>query len=89
MVAYLEQRGVKVKRTGKDKDTVKTLWQKVKQIKINEPMYDIDQALKEKGIEVLRLPPYHPEVGHSLCPSHNLYHYITHCHCHVIVTHFR
>ncbi len=62
MIAYLESRNIKVTKTGKNKDTVKTLWQKVKQIKTKEPMYDIDRALADKGIEIVRLPPYHPEV---------------------------
>ncbi len=55
---FLADRGIKFNKS----ELKKSLWEKVKKAKKDDPQYDIDKMLAKKGIKVLRLPPYHPEV---------------------------
>lgn len=49
--------------TFEGKEVKAQLMQKVKQIKHNYQSYVIDKMAEEKGVTVLRLPPYHCELN--------------------------
>ncbi len=43
------------------------LWKVCKKHLQQNPEFSIDHELRKHGIEVLRLPPYHPEVRNCHC----------------------
>ena len=39
------------------------LWTKVKEVRERDPGYKIDQLASDRGIIILKIPPYHPELN--------------------------